>query len=1239
MSGTDAASFAIVTSTGQLQTRAALDYETKTSYTVIVTVTDDNLSDTITVTINVTDVAENVAPVFTEGATATRSIAENTNAETDIGDPIAATDANRSDTLTYTLGGTDAASFAIVEFTGQLQTKLALNYERKQTYTVIVTVSDNKGGSDSINVTINIQNVVNEETQEQTRDDQQTNNVSNSQPVFTDGDSTTRAIAENTASGTNIGPPVVATDADTSNEIPDVLAYSLSGTDVASFTLDSTTGQLQTSAALDFETKTSYTVVVSVSDGNGGTDSITVTINVTDVNEVAGPNVAPVFTEGDSTYRLIESQPDAGENVGDPITATDMNNDTLTYTLSGTHAGRFTIDSATGQLNVSQGGIGFGYFVDAFRKSTVTVTVSDGNGGTDAITVDVHLISVHGNHAYNNHTPFFGDVIEGAFFPEPLYTFIEINDNVREFEIAENTPIGSIVAAIHVADEDRSHQNKMKSSLSGPDANSFTVNDNDRVDLTLIFIGGPIVTYSITEVYTNAELDYETKKDYSVVVTVADLEGATDTLSLNIKVTDVDEAPSFSGGDTTTRSVAENVSTGTSVGSAVSATDPEEENLTYTLGGTDASSFSISSTTGQLTTSTAIDYETKSSYTVTVTASDGTNSTDITVTISVTDLNEDLTQNAPVFTEGTSTTRSIAENTTTGTNIGSAVSATDADVGTTLAYSLSGTDAPSFGIVGSTGQLQTSGALDYEERSSYTVTVTVSDGNLSDTITVTINVTDANDAPTFDDGISTTRAVGEEVDIGTIVGNPVDAVDQDRDVLNYTLSGTDATSFTIDSSTGQLKTAVELDFDTKRTYSVVVTATDNETGTETDTDLPLSDTITVTININQYFPGSQPPAFDELADDLFATISRSVDENAASGTDIGSPVSATDPDNDELTYSLPDGQLDNDSFSIESTNGQLETSADLNHETKDTYRVFIVVTDGVNRASTPVQINVTDVNEAPVFTAGSSITLTVEENTSTDTNIGSAISATDEDEPANTLTYTLGGAEAATFDVVSTSGQIKTKADLDYETKSSYTVMVTVSDGNLSDTITVTINVTDVAEVANEPPEFSDGANATRSIPENTAVGSNVGAAFTATDPDNGDTVNYSLSGTDAASFSVGSSTGQLTTAVTFDYETKTSYEVVITASDGKPNNGKDTITVTISITDVTENNAPVFTDGDSTTRSIDETAYTVDSLFAPWVDLGSPIAATDAITIPDLCYYRFTGWFPNSIRWSVAGW
>lgn len=1321
LSGTDAASFEIVSSTGQLQTRAALDYETKTTYTLTVTVTDDNLSDTISVTVNVTDVAENIAPVFTEGATATRSIAENTEAGTDIGSPISATDANSTDTLTYTLSGTHASTFDIVSTTGQLQTKNHLNFEQRSSYSVTVNVSDGEGGSDSIDVTINVTDVVDEGTQqareseneqetpiitnnppsftEGTRttrsiaentdsgtnigtpvaatdadttdsltysitgrdassftivgttgqlrtsaaldfetknaytlnvnvsdgnggsdsitvrinvtdvtneDPQQTPEIVNNLPSFTDGTSTTRSIAENTESGTNIGSPVGATDVDTSAEIPDVLSYTLSGTDASSFSIDSTSGQLQTKASLDFETKTSYSVTVGVSDGRGGTDSISVTINVIDVNEIGGANVAPVFSDGESTYRLLDSQPSAGTFVGAPIVATDANEDTLTYTLSGSHANRFNINSSTGQLRVKTGGIGFSYYNDAFRKSTVTVSVSDGNGGTDSITVDVHLMSSHGDHAYNNVTPFFGDAVAGEYIFDPLFIFTEIIDNVREYEIAENSEIGSLVAAIHVADENVGHQNWMRSTISGPDADSFRVHDQSKVDFSLIFIGGPLASYSITEVYTNIDLDFETKENYSIIVTVTDLEGASDTLSLNIKVTDVNEAPIFSDGTSTTRSIAENSPTGISIGSAISASDPEDDNMTYTLGGTDALSFSISSTTGQLTTSAPLDYETKSSYSVTVTASDGTNTTSIDVTINVTDLNEVVTQNPPVFSEGRSTTRSISENTISGTNIGSAVTATDADAGTTLSYSLSGTDAGTFSIDSSSGQLQTSGPLDYETKDTYSVTVNVTDGNLTDTISVTINVTDANDAPTFDEGSSTIRNIGEKEAIGSNVGEPVRATDQDREQLTYSLSGTDGASFTINESTGQISSAITFSFETKRTYSVVVTVEDNDSFT---------DSITVTINIEKFFPGSQIPVFDALSVDLFATITRSVDENSASGTNIGSPVSSTDPDEDDtLTYSLPDGNLDNESFSIVSSTGQLQTSASLNHETKASYRVFIRVTDGSNSATTTVRINVNDINDAPVFTDGSSITLSVAENTAADTNIGSAIAATDEDEPGDTLTYTISGTDASSFAVVGTSGQIQTKADLDYETKASYTLTLTVSDGNNgSDTIAVTINVTDLTEVANQPPEFSDGATVTRSIPENTTVGSNVGAAITATDPDTGDTVTYSLSGTDASSFSVGSSTGQLTTAVTFDYENKASYTVVITALDGKPNNGKDTITVTINITDVTENNAPVFTAGDSTTRSINEVRYDVDPFTLDWVNVGSPITATDA--------------------------
>ena len=206
--------------------------------------------------------ATNNAPVFTEGTSTTRSVAENTASGQNIGAPVTATDADTSDTLFYSWGGgLDALSFSVNNSTGQIRTRAALNYETQSSYAITISVSDGNGGADSINVTINVTNV----------------DEPNSAPTFTEGTSTTRSVAENTASGQNIGAPVTATDADTS----DTLTYALGGTDAAAFGIVPASGQLLTSAALNYETKASYAVTVSVSDGNGGADSINVTINVT----------------------------------------------------------------------------------------------------------------------------------------------------------------------------------------------------------------------------------------------------------------------------------------------------------------------------------------------------------------------------------------------------------------------------------------------------------------------------------------------------------------------------------------------------------------------------------------------------------------------------------------------------------------------------------------------------------------------------------------------------------------------------------------------------------------------------------------------------------------------------------------------------------------------------------------------------------------------------------------------
>ena len=108
-----------------------------------------------------------------------------------------------------------------------------------------------------------------------------TNSV-NSPPDF-QAASTTREVAENSAAGTDVGAPVTATDADSG----DMLTYTLEGTDAASFFVHPMTGQIRTRSGVtyDYETKSTYALIVRAEDGNGGSDTIAVTITVTDVDE------------------------------------------------------------------------------------------------------------------------------------------------------------------------------------------------------------------------------------------------------------------------------------------------------------------------------------------------------------------------------------------------------------------------------------------------------------------------------------------------------------------------------------------------------------------------------------------------------------------------------------------------------------------------------------------------------------------------------------------------------------------------------------------------------------------------------------------------------------------------------------------------------------------------------------------------------------------------------------------
>ena len=107
----------------------------------------------------------------------------------------------------------------------------------------------------------------------------------------------------------------------------------------------------------------------------------------------------------------------------------------------------------------------------------------------------------------------------------------------------------------------------------------------------------------------------------------------------------------------------------------------------------------------------------------------------------------------------------------------------------------------------------------------------------------------------------------------------------------------------------------------------------------------------------------------------------------------------------------------------------------------------------------------------------------------------------------------------------------------------------------------------------NQPPVFTEGANTQRFVAEDVANLTNLGAPVSATDPD-GDTLIYTLEGPDAASFLLNSANGQLATGVALDYEAKVAHFLIMRVHDG--HGGRDTIVVTVRVTDVAEQQAVV---------------------------------------------------------------
>jgi VCBS repeat-containing protein len=241
----------------------------------------------------------------------------------------------------------------------------------------------------------------------------------------------------------------------------------------------------------------------------------------------------------------------------------------------------------------------------------------------------------------------------------------------------------------------------------------------------------------------NNPADFETKASYAFTVIATDAGGLSAEKAVTVSVTNVNEAPVITSSDTGT--VAENAAISTVIYTVVATDVDASDTRIYSLKAAtgDVALLAINATTGEVTLNSSADFETKTSYTFTVIATDaGGLSAEKAVTVSVTNVNE-----APVITS--SDTGTVAENAAISTVIYTVV-ATDVDASDTRIYSLKAAtgDVALLAINATTGEVTLNNPADFETKASYAFTVIATDaGGLSAEKAVTVSVTNVNEAP------------------------------------------------------------------------------------------------------------------------------------------------------------------------------------------------------------------------------------------------------------------------------------------------------------------------------------------------------------------------------------------------------------------------------------------------------------------------------------------------------------
>uniref|UniRef100_A0A4W5PG36 FAT atypical cadherin 1 n=1 Tax=Hucho hucho TaxID=62062 RepID=A0A4W5PG36_9TELE len=1106
--------FTIDQDSGVIMTSGLLDYEVGPQHRLVVRAVDGGVpaqSSEVPVIISVTDINDN-PPVFTQHLY--KAMVSQLAQRDHFVACVRTSDADLSDTdrLEYSLlSGNEDSSFTIDGRSGEIVISKYRKLNRETLYNLSVSVSDGLYSS-----VCNVQVTV------------VTSNLHS--PFFSHTDSVVELL-ENSPVGTLVT-QVTATDKDP-GVYGKVTYYIVNDVAKDKFTINEN-GEIFTVESLDRENVISSLISISLmaKDGGGKLGFTSVNVILTDVNDNAPQfraaeykaNIPRDVSEGTIIVRVTAVDADEGSNAD------------ITYTVE-SEVGGFDIHPLNGDI------IGKDNFT-AYKNDLFSFYVSAKDTGDPPkkTVVPVYI----------------------RLLPKEV-TVPKLVELQKRWSVSEDLHIGSEIDVIQ-----ESEQLLIYSLVKG----STTESNQDQVF---------VVNTDTGKLKLAKRLDFETTKWYLLTLQAqSDLEDidVITTAQLHIQVQDVnDNSPQFES-DSYRSFVVENLPKGTSV-IQVRATDLDSGvngQITYSLDQYQNSvevlgMFAVDGESGWVTTLKELDREQQDRYSVAVLATDrghdGRLYTAATVEVTVVDVNDNpMRFMAEVF------RASVSEDIPVPSRAIAVLRTTDRDsedLNKPICCFITGGDPRAqFDLEHSQGEWRVvvRRALDREERDSYLLNVTASDGTFVTTATVEISVLDANDNSPVCERALYAQTVPENTPEGRLVlqVSATDADIQSNAQISYTLSGDGADYFSIESDTGRLRTLLPLDREERDVYSLLVQAEDGgQRYCQANVVITVGD---VNDNAPEFTAGPYPVT---------------VFENTEINTYVAR-LQATDLDaenNSRILYSFEDSA--DGRFSIQQHSGLVRVERPL-VRTQAGYTLRVRATDqgSPRRLSSvcSVLVSVLSANDRPPAFQNRDYGVTVSEDVTLGTPVVRVFAASGYPKATADIAYSIvNGNEHGMFSMDSHTGDIFVTKALDYEASHEHYLTVQASDkGRTSqgDIATVTIYLTDVND---NSPVFSQEVYSAV-ISEDTDMGLTM-LTVMADDIDgpSNNHIHFSIiKGNQAGPFTIDTVSGEVKVVCPLDREKVAAYTLTVLASDsGSPSRSSSAL-INIDVSDVNDN-APLFSE------------------------------------------------------------